>query len=160
METIPPIHIVSVVHLCFVAAFFGQLLCEAVAETYGSPNERHPIGIRIHYLIDIFVELPLMTGVLISGIILAILVDKLSTLHIILIACGTLTVMACIFSFFKFVRTRNRVLRNEPIDHATLIKIRNKFGIFTFAVINPLLFAALIIGFYLARQRAIAVFAG
>jgi len=114
----------------------------------------------MHYLIDVFVEIPLMIGVLVSGIALAILVDKLSTLHIVLIACGTLTVVVCIFSFFRFVRTRKRVLDNEPIDHDTLVRIRNKFGIFMFAVINPLLFGSLIIGFYLARQRALALFGG
>ena len=160
MGEIPSVHVVAVVHLCFVAAFLGQLLCEAVVETYGSPNERHPIGIRMHYLIDIFVEIPLMIGVFVSGIALAILVDKLSTLHIVLIVCGTLTVMVCIFSFFFFVRPRKRVLDNEPIDHDTLVRIRNKFGIFTFTVINPLLFTSLIIGFWLARQRAITVFGG
>ena len=47
----------------------------------------------MHYLMDIFVGTPLMTGVLVTGIILPFLVDKLSTLHIILIACGSLTVM-------------------------------------------------------------------
>jgi len=160
VETVPAIHVVLVVHLCFVAAFMGLFLCEAVAEGYGSKNELHPIGIRMHYLMDIFVEIPLMTGILVTGIILAFLVDKLSTLHIILIACGSLSVMACFFSFFRFVRTRNRVISNDPIDHDTLVKIRTKFGIFTFAVCIPLLLAALIIGFWLARQRAIALFAG
>jgi hypothetical protein len=160
METVPPIHMVAVVHLCFVAAFLGLYLCEAVAEGYGSKNELHPIGIRMHFLLDIFVEIPLMIGIFVSGIILAILVDKLSALHIVLIACGSLTVMACIFSFFRFVRTRNRVINNKPIDHDTLVQIRKKFGVFTFALINPLLFATLIIGFWLAHQRAIAVFGG
>jgi len=160
MGTIPPIHMVLVIHLCFVAAFLGCFLCEAVAESYGSPNERHPIGIRIHYLIDIFVEIPLMIGILVTGIILAVLVDHLSTLHIVLIACGILTVIACISSFYLFVRTRKRVLDNEPEDHDILVRIRTKFGIFTFAVISPLLFATLIIGFWLAQQRAMAVFGG
>jgi hypothetical protein len=142
-----------------VAAFLGLYLCEAVAEGYGSKNEQHPIGIRMHYLMDIFVELPLMTGILVSGIILALLVDKLSTLHIILIACGSLTVMACFFSFFRFVRTRNSLINNDPIDHDILVQIRKKFGIFTFAVINPLLLAALVIGFILAYERALTLFA-
>ena len=101
-----------------------------------------------------------MIGILVSGIALAILVDKLTTLHIALIVCGTLTVMVCILSFFGFVRTRKKVLDNEPIDHDKLVRIRNKFGIFMFTVISPLLFATLIIGFYLARQRALEVFVG
>ena len=48
MGTVPTIHVVLVVHLCFVAAFMGLFLCEAVAEGYGSKNELHPIGIRMH----------------------------------------------------------------------------------------------------------------
>lgn len=160
MGPIPPIHLVSVVHLCFVAAFLGQLLCEAVAETYGSPRERHPTGIRIHYLIDVFVEIPLMVGILVSGVILAILVDELSALHIVLIACGTLAVMACIFSFLLFVRTRKRLLDRESVDHDTLVRIRNRFGVFTAAIIGPSLLAALIIGFKLAHERALVLFGG
>lgn len=98
MGPIPLINIVAVVHLCFVAAFIGLYLCEVVVEGYASQkNELHPIAIRYHFLIDVFVEIPLMLGVLASGIILVLLVPELTTLHIILIACGIFSVLPFLF---------------------------------------------------------------
>ncbi len=91
MGPIPMVNIMAVVHLCFVSAFMGIYLAETVIETYGSKDERHPIAIKIHYLLDMFAEIPLMCGILVSGIILAFLVEELTLLHRILIICGSLT---------------------------------------------------------------------
>jgi hypothetical protein len=161
METVgnmPFIHTVSVVHLCLVAAFLALYLCEVVVEASHSKDELHPVAIRIHYLLDVFVEIPLVSGILVSGIVLAILVEEITVPHIWLIACGTIVVLACVFSFFKFVRTRKHLIEEDTMDHKALVGIRNGFGIFSFAVINPSLIVALIVGFWLAHQRAIEAF--
>jgi hypothetical protein len=149
---------VSVVHLCLVAAFLGLYACEVVAEASHVRDELHPIAIRVHYFLDIFVEIPLVSGVLASGVVLTLLLEEITTPHIWLIACGTVVVLACLFSFWRFVRTRNRLIEKEPIDHEALVGIRNRFGVFSFIVINPALLVALIVGFWLAHQRALEAF--
>jgi hypothetical protein len=161
METaghMPVIHVVSVVHLCLVAAFLALYLCEVVVEVSHSKDELHPVAIRIHYLLDVFVEIPLVSGILVSGIVLAILVEELTAPHIWLIACGTIVVLACVFSFFKFVRSRKHLIGKDTMDHKALVGIRNRFGIFSFAILNPSLIVAFVVGFWLAHQRAIEAF--
>ena len=104
MNGIPTINIVAVIHLTFVAGFVGMFLCETVVEAYASKNETvKPFVARVHYLIDVFIELPLVVGIIISGITLAFLVDKISYLHIALISIGAITVLYCPFAFFKWV---------------------------------------------------------
>lgn len=158
MGDIPIIQSVSVVHLCLVAAFLGLYACEVVVEAANQGDELHPIGIRLHYLLDIFVEIPLVSGILASGVVLTLLLEEITTPHVWLIACGTVVVFACVFSFWKFVRTRKRLIEKESIDHEKLVGIRNRFGVFSFIVINPALLVALIVGFRLAHQRALEAF--
>ncbi len=158
MGGIPIVHSVSLVHLCLVAAFLALYACEVVVEASHQRDELHPIAIRIHYLLDIFVEIPLVLGILVSGVVLALLVEEITTPHVWLIACGTVVVLACLFVFWKFVRTRNRLLEKETIDHEELVGIRNRLGIFSFIVLNPALLVALIVGFWLAHQRALEAF--
>ena len=133
-------------------------LCEVVVEASHQRDELHPIAIRIHYLIDVFVEIPLVSAILISGVALTLLLKEITTPHIWLIACGTVVVLACFLSFLKFVRTRERLIGEEPIDHGELVRIRRRFGIFSFVVLNPALAVALIVGFWLAHQRALEAF--
>jgi len=74
MGDIPIIHSVSVVHLCLVAAFLALYACEVVVEGSHVKDELHAIAVRIHYLLDIFVEIPLVSGILVSGVVLTLLV--------------------------------------------------------------------------------------
>ena len=151
---IPLINIVAVVHLCFVAAFLGLYFSEAIVEGYAAQkNELHPVAIRYHYLMDMFVELPLMLGVLVSGIGLLILIDELTTFHLVLIACGTFCVLFCPFCFFRYVRTRRRILDDEIPDEDTLVAIRKRMGLWSLTLFNPLLLTAFVIGFWLAYKR-------
>ena len=104
MGDMPIIHFVSVVHLCLVAAFLGLYACEVVVEVSHQRDELHPTAIRIHYLLDVFVEIPLVSGILVSGVVLALLVEKITSAHVWLIASGTVAVLACVLSFWKFAR--------------------------------------------------------
>jgi hypothetical protein len=158
VEGIPLIHTLLVVHLCLVAAFLGLYACEVVVEASHQSDELHPTAIRIHYLLDVFVEIPLISAILASGIALTFLLEEITTPHIWLIACGTIVVFACLFSFLRFVRTRRRLLAEEPVDHRELVRIRMRFGVFSFVVLNPALAVALIVGFWLAHQRALEAF--
>jgi hypothetical protein len=158
MEGVAAIQTVSVVHLCLVAAFLGLYACEVVVEASHQRDELHPVAIRIHYLLDVFVEIPLVSAILVSGIVLTLLLEEITTPHIWLIACGTVAVCACLVCFLKFVRGRKKLIDVEPVDHRELVRIRNRFGIFSFLVLNPALAVALIVGFWLAHQRAIEAF--
>ena len=158
VESMPVIHAVSVVHLCLVAAFLGLYLCEVVVEASHQSDELHPIAIRIHFLLDIFVEIPLVTAILASGIALTLLLEEITTPHLWLVGCGTVVVLACLFSFLKFVRSRRHLIDKERIDHTELVRIRNRFGIFSFVILNPALAVALILGFWLAHRRALEAF--
>ena len=154
----PTIHLVSTVHLCLVAAFLSLYACETVVEGSHAKDELHPTAIRMHYLIDIFLEIPLMIGIFATGVILSFQVEEITTAHAWLIACGTIVVFSCIFCFFRFVRTRRHLLDAETVDHARLVAIRSRLGIFTLGILTPALIAALGIGFWLAHKRAVEAF--
>ena len=154
----PAIHLVSTVHLCLVAAFLSLYACETVVEGSHSRDDLHPTAIRMHYLIDIFLEIPLMIGIFTTGVILSFQVEEVTTAHVWLIALGTIVVFSCIFVFFRFVRTRRRLLDAETIDYARLDAIRKQFGIVTLGILTPALIAALAIGFWLGHQRAVEAF--
>jgi hypothetical protein len=154
----PAIHLVSTVHLCLVAAFLALYACESIVEGSHARDELHPTAIRMHFLIDIFLEIPLMIGIFATGVILSFQVKEITTPHAWLIACGTIVVFSCIFSFFRFVRTRRRLLDAEVIDYARLDAIRKRFAIVTLGVFTPTLIAALGLGFWLAHQRAVEAF--
>jgi hypothetical protein len=147
-----------VIHLCLVAAFLGLYACEVVVEASHQRDELHPTAIRIHYLLDVFVEIPLVSAILVSGAVLTLLLKEITTPHMWLITCGTVVVFACFLSFLKFVRTRERLIRREPIDYGELVKIRKRLGVFSFLVLNPALAIALIVGFWLAHQKAVEAF--
>lgn len=60
-----------VAHLALVAAWVGVVLCESVLEVRGlrRPDLR-AAAVEIHYWIDLLVELPLLCGVLATGLLL------------------------------------------------------------------------------------------
>ena len=154
----PAIHLVSTVHLCLVAAFLSLYACETVVEGSHAKDELHPTAIRMHYLIDIFLEIPLMIGIFVTGVILSFQVEEVTTPHAWLIALGTIVVFGCIFVFFRFVRTRRRLLDTENIDYARLDAIRKGCAVVTLGILTPALIAALGIGFWLGHQRAVEAF--
>ncbi len=156
MGLIPTENIVAVIHLTFVAAFIGLYLCEGVLETYGFyKKEFSHSAIRCHYLLDTFVELPLITGVIISGITMAILVGKFSGFHFALIICGLTTALYCPFCFLRYTRPRNREINKETPDEEFLAARFKKCIIMTNIIFHPAFLAALILGFWLAYHRVL-----
>ncbi len=156
MFGIPTINIVAVIHLTFVAGFVGMFLCESVVEAYGSQNDNvKPFTARAHYLIDLFIELPLVAGILISGTALAFLVNKISYLHIALISIGAFTALYCPFAFFTWVRTRNKMYEDDNHDKRKMKRLWRDFSIAGALLFVPGLLLSLTIGFYLAYHRVI-----
>jgi len=57
-------------HLILVSLWGGLLLAEIAIELLGRDNTGRRISARLHYWIDLFVEIPLVTGVVATGAIL------------------------------------------------------------------------------------------
>jgi hypothetical protein len=156
MGSIPTINIVAVIHLAFVATFVGLYLCESVIETYGYyKKDFSHSAIRYHYILDMWVETPLIIGVLATGIIMAILVGKFSGLHLALIICGSVAALYCPFLFLRYVRIRNREISKENPDEQFLASKTKEQNTLTLAIFQPAFMAALVIGAWLAYHRVL-----
>ncbi len=85
MGGIPTVNIVAVVHLFFIAMLFGCLFAEGAMEMPAIffQKKLRRSAIRHHVWMDIFVEIPVFLGVIISGITMAVHVEELTTLHFI-----------------------------------------------------------------------------
>jgi len=84
MDTTPTFALVSTAHLVVLALWGGVVATEAVLEVapFRRP-ELHPATIRLHYWIDLLVELPLVLAVVATGITLVVLADSLSARHVV-----------------------------------------------------------------------------
>ncbi len=157
MERIPTINLVALLHLWFVAAFMGVYACEAVMELYAwfrpQDAEAQRMTARYHYWIDTVVEIPTLLAVAATGIWMAFLVEKLTTMHWVLIACVAAMVpgaLACIFT----VRKRRRLVHSDAPAADLRVRSRRIIG-GTALFVNPFLLAVLLLGSWLAWHRVL-----
>jgi hypothetical protein len=155
MHAIPTINIVAAVHLSFIAIFIGMYMVEAVIELYPAFSKGdvalHHGTIRLHFWIDILVELPVMSVVIATGITMAVLVDKLTALHIVKISSVAMFVLIAVWCPVNVIRRHIQLKNNEPEE--TLRKT-SKVIIATAAVSMAIFFTtAFILGFWLAYHR-------
>ena len=113
-------------------------------------KEIHNTNIRNHFWIDVMVELPLVIGVVASGVTMAILVDRLSMLHITKIAIASCAMIGLGFCVKRVVR-RNRMLE-ENLAEDSIIRESWKMYV-TALIIEPLLIPILFLGFWLGYHR-------
>jgi len=113
-------------------------------------RELHHVNIRNHYWIDIMVEVPLAVGVIVSGIIMAILVDRLSVLHITKIALASCSMIGLAFCV-KGVLRRNRILQGSPTEEGIIREARKMY--LTALTAECLLIPILVLGFWLGYHR-------
>lgn len=76
-----PLHLA---HLIFVAAWAGLVAAEFVVEIVGKGDA----AVKIHYWLDLTLELPLLVGVLATGALLTWRAWPPSTLHWVKIGCA------------------------------------------------------------------------
>jgi hypothetical protein len=184
MGGIPFVNIMAVVHLCFVAAFFGAVMAENwmelgllfASEKRGglskgprrfvtlllhpkesrtllneeTAKEAHLGSIRNHFWIDIMVELPLALGVVASGTAMAILVNRLTVLHLLKMALAACVITGMCFCVRGVLR-RHRMLREEASEEAIARETRHIF--LTAALWEPLMIPVLALGFWLGYHR-------
>lgn len=115
-----------------------------------SVKDLHHVNIRNHYWIDIMVEVPLAIGVVASGITMAILVDRLSVLHIIKIALASCVMIGLTFCVKRVLR-RNRILQGNPSEEGIIQEARKMYV--TALIAECLLIPVLVLGFYLGYHR-------
>jgi hypothetical protein len=111
METQVP-DVLAMVHLIVLSLWGGVVATEAVIEVYPFRKpELHAPAIRFHYWIDLLVELPLVLGVIATGVALALSVGTLTGLHVVKILLGAAAVGVNLFCIVVVVR------RGRGLDH-------------------------------------------
>ena len=149
MNSIPPINLVSMLHLILLCLWGGVVATEAVLELYPyRRRELHDHTIRFHFWIDLLVEAPLILGVVITGAVLVALAWPLSVVQIIKIACAAVAVSMNVLCIV-FVVQRKRCLDGQGSDPWVITR-----RIVRCAVVGlPFAAVAAGMGFWLAAQR-------
>jgi len=124
---------------------------EAVLELYPRRRkEMHHSTIRAHYWIDLLVELPVLLGVAVSGMVLLSLTWPPTPWHVVKICCGGAAVAANLVCIALVLR-RHKTLTMVGDDSA-LWSMSRRISL-TAAVGIPLALVAVVLGFWLASQR-------
>ena len=151
VKSFPIFNVLAVGHLCLIAAIIGVISTEGVMEIYPYlKKDLHHSAIRFHVWIDILVELPIVLGIIGTGIGMAILLDKLTMLHLIKITCASIAGLLTISCIWRVLR-RNRLL-NEGAPEDALLR-ETKRIIITAIILYSFLIPTLIMGVLLAYKR-------
>jgi hypothetical protein len=104
--------LVAHAHLFALCALAALVVAEGVLELSARDDGAFRRAARAHFLIDMFVEVPLLVTVLATGVVLATRVPAWTSLHLIKIAAGLVAVAANLFCVAIVVRrhaARDRV---------------------------------------------------
>jgi hypothetical protein len=158
MNSIPTINIVAAVHLAFISAFIGMYMAETVIELYPYFNRDdmalHHSAIRLHYWIDILVEIPVMLVVIASGITMAFLVEKITVLHVIKISAVVLFLLIAGMCPLNVIK-RHRMMKEYAPEERLRSTSKRIIALAAFSM-SIFFSAALIMGFWLAYHRILA----
>jgi hypothetical protein len=145
------INLVSMTHLVLLSLWGGVVATEAVLELY--PYRRtalHEHSIRYHFWIDLCVELPVILGVLATGICLAVLAWPITATHWIKLSAALIAVSANLLCVYLVVRRKTRL--DQGASEAELWQATRR--IVMCAVMGlPFAAAAAGLGFFLAYHR-------
>jgi hypothetical protein len=150
MKEIPVVNLIEMLHFMLLSLWGGVVITEAVIELYPYKEKTlHDPAVIFHFYIDIFVEGPLLLGVLLTGGILAWSI-KLTALHYIKITAG-LTALTMNFICIALVIKR-KLLKDRGVDKNVLWRYSRY--IITAAVIGiPAAMVAIYLGLTLGHQR-------
>jgi len=79
---------VRLAHLVLLAVWGGLLSAEFIVEALATDVAVERVVARLHFLMDILIELPILLGVLTTGIVLAVRAWPLTPLHWIKLSCA------------------------------------------------------------------------
>jgi len=109
-------NVLAMLHLIMLSMWGGVVATEAVIEVFPfRKRELHASTIRFHYWIDLLVELPLVLGVIATGVVLFFLTDPVTPFHLIKIGLGGAAVAVNLFCIVVVVR-RGKRLERHPDD--------------------------------------------
>lgn len=138
-------------HLSLLCAWAGVVAVEGILELLPARQpELRPPAVRFHYWIDLLVELPLVVGVVASGLALAISLWPLTATHAAKLACVSVPIAANLFCIAK-VLDRYRALSNGA--EAQELEARTRRILSSAVVGLPLALAGAGLGLWLAAQR-------
>ena len=109
-------NVLAMLHLIMLSMWGGVVATEAVIEVLPfRRRELHSATIRFHFWIDLLVELPLVLGVIATGVALFFLTDPLTPLHLVKIGLGGAAVAVNLFCIVVVVK-RGRRLSGDGDD--------------------------------------------
>ncbi len=145
--------LVSMIHLVVLALWGGVVATEAVIEVFPFRTpEMHPATIRLHYWIDLLVELPLVLAVLGTGVALVVLADAITLRHVVKLVFAGGAVAVNLFCISVVLR-RARRLRTQGTD--TSLWGASRVVLACFAVGLACAAVAATLGFSLALPRVL-----
>ncbi len=124
-------------HIIFLGLWALVLAAETFLELRADDRGRRRLTARVHYWLDIVIELPLLAGILVTGTLLAWRGSPLSDLHLLKIACGLIAITANLYCT-KVVIRRYRRLH----DKETLWQLGNRIRLIGFTALPFGLLAA------------------
>jgi hypothetical protein len=128
-------------------------LIEVVFEYYALYFDKslHHSAIRIHYWVDIFVEIPLFAGVTITGTWMLLEMESISTL---VLAKAIVSYIVVIGASVCFVETfRRKRLLDEGASEEELLASTKTMMVRNLSIIGVLTQFVLFAGFWLGYQR-------
>jgi len=146
----PISEIIRLLHLVVLSLWGGVVATEAVIEI--SPfrhHDLHPAAIRLHYWIDLLVELPLVIAVAVTGGTLLFLLEEITSLHLIKVAFGAAAVAVNLFCIVVVLR---RARRLDTVEESILWRA-SRVVLACFAVGLAFAAVAATLGFRLGLAR-------
>ncbi len=153
MQSISTINILAALHLFIVGGVVTCGLIEIVFEYYALFFDKslHHSAIRIHYWVDIIVEIPLFVGVAITGTWMLFLLESISPLHLAKAGVAYIIVIGASVCFVETFR-RKRLL-DEGAPEEVLLASTKTMMVRNVAVIGVLTQFVLFAGLWLSYQR-------
>ena len=132
-------------HIFFVGLWFGCAIIEGILEFMRRRDSSLQYAVaKFHYCIDIFVEVPAILTILVTGFLL-LDTSEMSALRLIKVICGFLAILATMLTVVIIFRRRYAV---DADNRAAVNKNDKLFDIIAYAIVAPLLNIALGIGLY------------
>ncbi len=108
----PSIDTLAMIHLMMLSLWGGVVATEAVIEIFPFRRaELHNATIRLHFWIDLLVELPLVIAVACTGTALLYLTEDVTGTHLVKVAFGTAAIAINIFCISVVFRRALRLTR-------------------------------------------------
>ncbi len=153
MQSIPTIDLLAMIHLFIVGGVVTCGFIEVVFEYYALFFDQtlHHSAIRIHYWVDIFVEIPLFVGVTLTGTWMLLLLESVSPLQLAKVGVSYIIVIGASVCFVETFR-RKRLLDQGAAEEELLASTKTMM-VRNLVVIGVLTQFVLFAGLWLGYQR-------